>query len=115
MLTRVVLRRGATVSFGRLFATSAPRWNFPKSVDSTATIDTETVKAQQIAQQSSKSHNDIKKGLLDARNARNSLFRKALSFVFSRFRYWCFSLQGIVVFSLLCLVLFDFGPLWFAK
>ena len=32
MLTRFVLRRGAAVSVGRLFATSVPRWNVPTSV-----------------------------------------------------------------------------------
>ena len=114
MMTRVVLRRGATVSVGRLFATSVTRWNFPRSVEGTATVTADTIKAQQIAQQSRKSHNDIEKGLIEARNARNSLFRQVSSFLFSRFRYWCFSLQCVVVFALLCLVLVDFGPLWFA-
>ena len=108
MLTRVVLRRGVTVSVGRLFATSVPRWNVPRSVDGTATVDADTIKAQRIEK------SQYEKGLLEARNQRNSLFWKVSSFIFSRFRYWCFSLQGVVVFSLLCLVLVDFGPLWFA-
>ena len=48
MLTRVVLRRGATLSVRRLFATSVPRWNVPTSAKGTATepLDADAIKAQ---------------------------------------------------------------------
>ena len=99
MLTRVVLRRGVTVPAGRLFATSVPRWNThygrPTIVEGTATVDADAIKAQ-IAKRSKQSQYDIENSLLEARNERNSFFRKV----------WFF-----MGFSVLWLVLVDWGTL----